>query len=499
MASRPTSTTANRRMTVPQVANKLIRLWLFHLACLLIARPGHTQFSSTLSEKEFLELVQRYHPVSYQAAFTSETASQLANAARGHFDPVAAASWDNKRYDQKEYWRLLQTEIKAPLLFGPDLKAGYENADGLYLDSPHILPQAGLVYMGLSIPLARDLLTDERRTALRQAQNMRQMGVAEQEMLLNELFIQAVKAYWDWTYAYASLQLYRQFVELARVRFNAVKQGYFRGFFAAIDTVEALIVLQTRQISQQEAQQQYINATLHLSNFLWDEKGLPMLLPDTVRPAIRLDTLAVPIASDRERLRLLQLLQDHPELRHRRLKVRQLELEQRLRFNFLLPDIRLQYNFLAEPLGPNPMQWNFSPFHNNFKYGASFRMPLLLRTARGQYQAARLKTRISRYDVDIKELELRNKLNQALNDLAQTALQAAINTNMVVNYQKLNEAEIAKFNIGESSVFLLNQREIKLIETLLKSYELSAKGRKHLAELYYRAGRPWDNYVPLTK
>lgn len=453
---------------------------------------------AVLTEKDFLERVRQYHPISYQAQLTADIASRLVGAARGQFDPVAAGTWDGKRYDDKDYWRILHSEVKAPLLFGPDIKAGYERADGLYLDSENILPTAGLVYLGVQVPLAKDLITDERRTALRKAQNFRNMGVAEQETLLNDLFFEAVKAYWDWTLAYANLLIFERFVDLADIRFRAVKRGYVEGLYAAIDTVEALIVLQTRQASRQEALQDYVNATLKLSNFLWDENGQPLLLPDTLRPPDITQGLDIPVINQGQSLRLLQALQEHPELRLKRLKVRELQLDQRLKFNYLLPDLRFQYNFLAEPLGANPTIWNFSPFRNNFKYGASLKLPLLLRTARGQYAAARLKTRQGLYDVDIKELELRNKLRQAINNLDQTALQARINERMLENYQTLNQAEQAKFDIGESSVFLLNQREIKLIESLQKVNELRAKGRKFLAEIYYRSGTPWQGYTPLA-
>lgn len=481
---------------IRKMRNSVRHLLLFLGIGLAAGLTARTQ--SVLTEKEFLERVRQFHPICYQARLTADIASRLVGAARGQFDPVASGSWDNKRYDDKEYWRLLHSEVKAPLLFGPEIKAGYERAEGIYMDSENILPQSGLFYMGVQVPLARDLLTDERRTALRKAQNFRNMGVAEQETLLNDLFLEAVKTYWDWTLAYANLLVFDRFVNLADIRFRAVKRGYSEGLYAAIDTVEALIVLQTRQASRQETLQDFINATIKLSNFLWDENGRPMLLPDTITPPDITRGLEIPVINQGQSLRLLEALQEHPELRLKRLKLRELQLDQRLSFNYLLPDFRFQYNFLAEPLGANPLEWNFSPFRNNFKYGASLRMPLLLRTARSRYDAARFKTRQGRYDVDLKELELRNKLRQAINNLDQTALQARINENMLTNYQTLNQAEQAKFDIGESSVFLLNQREIKLIESIQKVNELRTKGRKFLAEIYYRGGSPWTGYTPLN-
>lgn len=483
------------QQSVPEVMQK--NRWLAGLWVLFsLIQTGASQ--KVLSEKDFLDWVLRYHPVSYQASLTASIAEREVGAARGLFDPVLSSSWNNKRYDAKEYWRVFHSEVKAPILFGPDVKMGYERAEGIFLNDENTLPAAGLVYLGLSVPLGKDLITDERRTALRMAQNFKNMGLAEQETLLNDLFFDAVKAYWEWALAYANRELFSQFVTLADIRFQAVKRGYLKGLYAAIDTVEALILLQTRQNSLQEALQEYVNATLKLSNFLWDEFGRPVLLPDTLIPVRLGPELQVPVINQAQALRFLEALQEHPELRIKRFKVRELQLYQRLKFNYLLPDLRFQYNFLAEPIGTNPVHWNFSPFRNNFKYGASLKFPLLIRTARARYDVARFKTRQGLYDVDLKELELRLKLRQTFNNLEQTALQAVIHQNMVENYRRLNQAEQAKFEIGESSVFLINQREIKLIESLQKVNELKAKGRRFFAETYYRVGTPWVGYAPYT-
>jgi hypothetical protein len=60
---------------------------------------------------------------------------------------------------------------------------------------------------------------------------------------------------------------------------------------------------------------------------------------------------------------------------------------------------------------------------------------------------------------------------------------------MVENYQKLRNAEIRKFENGESSLFLINSREAKLIESIIKQASLVSKFQKERAALLYAAGR----------
>ena len=60
---------------------------------------------------------------------------------------------------------------------------------------------------------------------------------------------------------------------------------------------------------------------------------------------------------------------------------------------------------------------------------------------------------------------------------------------MVENYEKLLEAEIRKFDIGESSLFLINSRESKLIEARIKLISMETKLQKERVSLLYVAVR----------
>ena len=49
---------------------------------------------------------------------------------------------------------------------------------------------------------------------------------------------------------------------------------------------------------------------------------------------------------------------------------------------------------------------------------------------------------------------------------------------MVGNYETLLDAEFEKFRIGESSIFLLNSREQKLIDSQMKLNKLQTEFQK---------------------
>jgi hypothetical protein len=60
--------------------------------------------------------------------------------------------------------------------------------------------------------------------------------------------------------------------------------------------------------------------------------------------------------------------------------------------------------------------------------------------------------------------------------------------NMYNNYQQLLKSEEIKFEQGESSLFLINSREIKLIETLQKQIEVTNKFYKAKYAVEWAAG-----------
>ncbi|MGQ3015574.1 MAG: TolC family protein, partial [Flavobacteriales bacterium] len=67
-------------------------------------------------------------------------------------------------------------------------------------------------------------------------------------------------------------------------------------------------------------------------------------------------------------------------------------------------------------------------------------------------------------------------------------------TSTVNNYQRLLDAENRKFGIGESSLFLLNSRESKLIESQQKLIELTNKNALARIKFLHATGNLFEKY-----
>ena len=78
-------------------------------------------------------------------------------------------------------------------------------------------------------------------------------------------------------------------------------------------------------------------------------------------------------------------------------------------------------------------------------------------------------------------------MNAIQQELESFIIQSEYITNIVKDYGVLLKAEERKFFLGESSLFLVNYREAKLIETKLKAIELESKFFKSKANLFKAA------------
>ena len=88
----------------------------------------------SLSVENILDIVRKYHPVIKQSFLQNEMAKNELRASRGIFDPSIQINTDEKTYDNKLYYKYNTSELKIPLWYGIDIKAGTENNIGERID-----------------------------------------------------------------------------------------------------------------------------------------------------------------------------------------------------------------------------------------------------------------------------------------------------------------------------------------------------------------------------
>nr|WP_298793407.1 TolC family protein [uncultured Allomuricauda sp.] len=427
------------------------------------------QDTLVLNFKEYLGYVKKYHPIAKQAQLNIAMGQANLMKARGGFDPKIEVDYDRKQFKGTEYWDRLNTTFKIPTWFGIELKGNFEQNQGDFLNAAETLPTDGLYSAGVSMSLGQGFWINERMATLRQAKFFREQSKVDQDILVNKVLYQASLAYFDWLRAFQDTQVFADFLSNANIRFQGIKQSALAGEIAAIDTVEARITVQNRALNLEQAKVKLMKKSLNLSNFLWINdvpvELQPDVIPDTQVEAdidTTLEIMQKPLDSF--------VLENHPKLRSLQYKVDGLLVNKRLKGNKLLPKLDVEYNFLTE----TPELIN-SLVTDQFKGGFTFRFPLFLRKERGDLKLAKFKLRDAEFERDNAQVEVQNKVIGIYRELDSYTIQNDLIANIVQDYQTLLTAEERKFSFGESSVFLINSREGKLIDANLKQNEVQNK------------------------
>ncbi|MDP5106973.1 MAG: TolC family protein [Polaribacter sp.] len=419
---------------------------------------------SVMTLSEFLGYVKTYHPIVKQANLIINNSEAKLLKARGAFDPKIEVDFDKKEFKEKEYFNNLNGAFKIPTYYGLEFKANFENNDGVYLNPEATTPTDGLYAAGVSASILKGFLINERMASLKQAKLFVNQAKEDQQILVNEILYNASLSYFNWLKTYNEKLVYQDFLTNAEMRFDGTKKAFLEGDKAAIDTLEAGITLSDRLLNLEKSRIKLVKSSLELSNFLWLNDNTPIELQDHIIP----DTQTLQNIDVTFNIALFNNadfdINEHPKIKSLEYKIESLNVDKRLKLNNLLPQLDVQYNFLTQtPAMANSLNLD------NYKAGINFKLPLFLRKERGDLKLSRIKLQEAKYENEVAKITIKNKVDALQQELSSFVIQNSFITNMVRDYTTLLTAEERKFFLGESSLFLVNYREAKLIETKLKA------------------------------
>ena len=460
------------------------RVFVFSIAVLFIAAQCLAQHKSgqIFTAVEFIQQVKQYHPLSKQADIQVDKALAELLSAKGAFDPALELDASRKTFGEKNYYFYTNPQLFVPLPVG-NIKTGIENNGGDYITSE--VTKGKTSYFGVEIPLSKGLLLDKRRAVLQQAKILRNQSEQERLLMYNNLLFDAYLTYWQWATSYQQYIAYAKFTEVAENRMRLVRIAFINGDRAMADTVEAYTQIQNYQLLQTEALLKLNNAKLDMANYLWRANYDGYQLPDNYTPE-DLDLTHTNNFNNVDDL-LDQSATQNPGLQIYNFKISSLEVERKLKFQSLLPYLTVKANLLNKDYYALK-NINSVFMQNNYKWGIDFRIPLFLREARGDYKKAQLKIKETNLELVNKRQQIENKIRSYFMEFFALSAQLQTVKIMYGNYQSLLRTEELKFAQGESSLFLINTRETKLIEIQQKQIELAFKAYKAKYAMEWAAG-----------
>ncbi|MEY2630061.1 MAG: hypothetical protein RLZZ469_958 [Bacteroidota bacterium] len=417
--------------------------------------------SKELTYNEFLGFVKKYHPLVKSANLEINQAQANLMMARGGFDPKFEVDFEQKKFKDNQYYSILNSSFKIPTWYGVEIKAGFDNNEGIYLNPENTVPNQGLTSLGISVPLGQGLFINQRMADLRKAKIQVKLSQAERNLMAVAVLYDASVAYFNWKRNYNEVTLYQTYLNNANIRYQGIAKSIEQGDKPAIDSVEAGIIVRNRKLSLEESQLKLAKAKLELANFLWLENNVPLELQDDIIPEENL------VLTIKETLRTNDLmldnpsLENHPKINALEQKIEMLEVDRKLKANMLLPKIDLGYSYLSEPRYFDNYRFQ------DYKVGVNFYFPLFLRKERGSLQLAKFKLQDVKFDLDLERISLKNKIKAQQTEISSLEKQKQLIDNLVVDYNTMLSSEERLFTFGESSIFLINTRENNLVSAQL--------------------------------
>jgi len=465
----------------------------FYLFFLFFSVPIFAQNTPvTLNEltyEEYLGYVKKFHPVVKSANLIISNAQANLMMARGGFDPKIEVDFDKKQFKNTDYYSILNSSFKIPTWYGIEIKAGFNNSEGVYLNPENSIPNQGISSFGISVPVGQGLLINQRMADIRKAKIQLNLSQAERKLQAISVLYDASVAYFNWKRNYSEVQLYESYLINAEKRLTGVSSLILNGDKPAIDSVEANIIVRNRKLSLEDSRLKLAKSKLELSNFLWLENNLPLELQDTIIPEKELnDKIKITLKTDGFIFDEAQLV-NHPKIKALENKIQMLDIERKLKVNSLLPKINLDYQYLSVPQSFTYSNFLYNNF-NDYKLGMNFYFPLFLRKERGSVQLAKNKIQDTQFELNLERVQLVNKIKAQQTEINSLEKQLKLINELVADNSTMLTSEDRLFSFGESSIFLINTRENNLIVSQLNALSLENRLFVSNAELFKVMANP---------
>lgn len=442
--------------------------WLVLFAAPLVAEPLTTQ--------EVLRSVERSFPMIEAALQERQFAKGSALQAQGEFDLKLKAELETQQLGFYRNEMAKGMVEQNTTLFGTTVYGGYRIGRGTYgpYDEKALTLRGGEWSGGFRTPLARNRPIDERRAGLQTTA----LGIEGAEFTIQKerlkIYFSALKQYWDWVAAGRQLAIARTLLRIAEERNQQIEDQVKLGQLAPIELTDNQRAILQRRSALVAAERNLQAATIGLSLFYRNAAGDPLMADESRIPGAL--PPPEPMSAETEKAGAAVAMTQRPELRGLAIKRQQQSVEARLAANQLSPQVDLYFNY-SRDMG----EGRLSRRGSEVEAGLLFELPAQRRKATGKQIQIDAKLRVI-------DAELRLARDQVLLDVqdAASAVRAAhegagLIAQELKTARDLEEAERARFDLGDSTQFLVNLRELATAEAAFREVKALADYQKAMA------------------
>ncbi|MBY0549522.1 MAG: TolC family protein [Candidatus Obscuribacterales bacterium] len=443
-------------------------------ATAVIARRDELQF------EPFLASVDAFYPQLDAADSRRRIASARRLEVQGAFDPVLTTldgftlMQNTSKFATRKRVVFNQPGLEIPFRSGVRILSTYRynprSAQSNFIETGYGGEYAG----GVGVPLLRGLIVNERETNEKVAKIEEPVATQTFSLTRLDILLRASLSYWNWVGAQRKLEVTRKLVQLSELLVAVAGKRAQAGDLPRIDVTEAEEDIQRRKADQIAADLDFKRATFELSVYLFDNnrRPCPYLSETNVPPQW---PLPQQFTVEQTEACVAKAIARRPELKRIGLQRNQARLRLKLAKNDLLPQ--------ADALYTQGYDTGQSGIGNVYRMQVNFSEPLFLRGARGRMKA-------NEFNIDAlnsEEIAERQRLVAEVMTAA-AAINAAHQRYLAVQLQtvKANEVyqgEQRRFSMGDSTVFLVTQRERQLFDARINLINTQVEYLQALARM----------------
>ncbi|MFM7321059.1 MAG: TolC family protein [Armatimonadota bacterium] len=424
-----------------------------------VARPLAADASAPLRLVDVIASVDRHYPKVRGAAMAVRAADAKASSKEGAFDPVVSLGAESLRYNSAS------SRGKALVGSSNDFGVEWTTPEGTKVAAVRTLNAGGVKSpdsatgalgtwsFAVKVPLLRGNGVNDKLVARDQTRYGVPAARLDAVRLRFDVRFDASVAYWNWVGAVRRSTVRERLLDIATTRAAQIRTEVEAGGRPPIDSVEADGEVALREADLLKARRDVEKGALSLGKFLWSADGAPARLPDPIRAPGPESAPAtpVPVAAEALENATRGAWERRPELAALALERRRLALDRRLAENDILPSVDL----VVAPgldLGDRGVG-------ETMKAGVRISAPVGRIDARGRREEAIAKDRKLELDEELARRLVRIEVEDAVSAVNRAIERLGATDRSRRRLRELEDGERLRFQEGDSTLFLLNQRE----------------------------------------
>lgn len=455
---------------------KLFSLGLFFLAFNSSIVLGKT----VLERRSIYQFLDQNNPYVAIAIANQKLQESKLIYTQGEFDTKLGAKHDEKEYPLSDA-RFSDVYLEKPMENGIEMSVGYRKAYGVQEYNNIKTGDEGEYRAGLKFSVVELMQgINPRQLSLKSAQIDTKSAASDATKNLRTLYSEVVGIYYQLLFRHELMELESTLLEKANLQYRLIEKRVAAGDEAPIVLVEARQMVNERQQRQIESVNAASAVLEHLISFLnisrnefensFEIPSLPSLLDTHVDGPISMQ----------------KAIEKRPEIKI--LEYEKAKLNQELSMAQVLKYPKLD----ATVYGVHDRI-----YQNGFKVSLEMSFPLERQKYEGKNFEIRTKQENNTNAIKKSLLEIQRKIYTAVDTINALKKNMAVVEDEIGLAEELERAEFRKFEMGDSGLFLLNQRQMKTLQVKQKKAQYQLKLMTALLELEKETGELDEEFSSL--